>query len=251
MKILLGAAKRQPEACDHLIKDQKRSVLFRNLPQKFQKTGSRGHYPHIGRNRFHHHGGDFLRIGLEQFFHRSRIIVLGHQGIFGIIRGNSGAVRNRGCQSCRTGLDQKPVRMSVIAALEFDDLIPLRIPPRYPDRTHHRLRAGADQTAHLHGRDQLRKQFCHLHLLFRRRAVGQSVSARLPDLFDHSGMGMSQDSRSPGTDIVDHLISIHIHDPASMGGRYKPGCPSYGTEGAHRTVHAPRNMAFCRFKQLS
>ena len=138
--------------------------------------------------------------------------------------------------------------MAVVTALEFHDFISSCKSPGHPDGTHDSLCAGAYQPAHFHRRHQFGDELCQTHFPLRRRTESQSGPAGLRYFLDHPGVCMAQNPRPPGADIVYHLIAVHIHDSAAMGGGNKPWGPAHCAEGPDRTVDSSRNMPLRLFK---
>src|SRR5699024_10880428 len=98
--------------------------------------------------------------------------------------------------------------------------------------------------------NQLRDQFRKLHFFFRRRAVCKSQITGLFYFLNNSGISVSKNPGTPGTDIINVFISVCIPDSAASGGSDKPWRPSDRLESSDRAVDASRNMLFCTLKQF-
>ena len=88
----LCAAQSNSEAAHDLVEDQKGSLVGAQFPEPFQEPFHRDYDAHVPGYRFHDDGGDLTPVALEEFFHRSQIVVLGDECVPGIILRDPGAV---------------------------------------------------------------------------------------------------------------------------------------------------------------
>jgi hypothetical protein len=61
---------------------------------------------------------------------------------------------------------------------------------------------------------------------------------------------MSKDHRTPGQDVVDVGVSIHINEPRPFGASDETGLPSDRSEGTDGTIHTTGNELLRLFKEL-
>ena len=164
------------------------------------------------------------------------------------IRGrNTPTVRYASGQRPASGLDQQPVRMPVVTAPEFYNFIPACIAPGRPHSTHNGFRTGIDQPEFFHGRHTVPYQFRQLCLLLRGRAKRQAIQRCLPHLLHHNRMGMPQNPRSPGTDIVNPFIAILIQELVPFCASDEQRRAAHTAKCPHRAVHAAWHKRTCFF----
>src|ERR1700744_1036084 len=102
--------------------------------------------------------------------------------------------------------------MPVITAIELDDFIALRESPCQPDGAHARLRAGTGHAYLLYARHRFANQLRHLHF---ERIGNAKTCAMFGGGFyggDYFGMRMAQNGWSPGEDIINQFIAVHVPD---------------------------------------
>ena len=105
--------------------------------------------------------------------------------------------------------------MPVIAPLEFDDLVFPGERARQSDCTHRGFGAGVDHADHFNGRHDGGDEFCHFNFTFGGRSKTCSAVGRFFYGAQNLRMGMSEDHRSPGTDVVDVFVSVHVPQPGT------------------------------------
>ena len=141
--------------------------------------------------------------------------------------------------------------MSVVAAYALDDLVAAGGGPCEPDRGHCRLGAAVDESNHLHAGEG-GDDFLGQHRLgFGRRAERSPPADGLGERRHHPFVGMSDDHRAVGADVVDVPVAIDVDQEAALGlldeDRRSPNpleCPD--GRGVHRhqsrsaiTIHRP------------
>ncbi len=100
--------------------------------------------------------------------------------------------------------------MTVIAAVEFYDLVAFCISPRQSQRGHSRFRARVDKTEHLKARHEFHHTFCQLDLQGAGRAIRCAFNRGFLNGLHHLWMSMPCNQRPPREDVIDVTISIHI-----------------------------------------
>ncbi len=105
--------------------------------------------------------------------------------------------------------------MAVIAALEFDDLVPPGKAARQANGAHGRFCAGGDHAHHFDGWHQLANLVGHLCFERGRGAKREPLAHHGFNGLDHLRMGVSEDHWSPGADIINIAVSVCIIEPGS------------------------------------
>ena len=142
-----------------------------------------------------------------------------------------------------TGLYQQGVGVAVVAACELNDPVAGSDAACKPDGTHGCFRPGVDQTHFFERKDPLAQFFCHLGLQRVRRAEADALIRRVFDPFEHGRVGMPDDHRPPGTDVVDVGASLHIMEIGSFAALHEYRGSADRTESADRRIDAPGNPA--------
>ena len=141
-------------------------------------------------------------------------------------------------QGRRTGPHQQTVAVAVIAALKLDDLVPAGGPPGQADGRHDGLGARVHHADHLDVGHQLHHELGHLHLPLGGSAEAESVLDgplhRLPD----DRVVVPQDHGTPGTDIVQIFVALHIVDVCAVRPLDEARGHIHRPEGTHRRVDA-------------
>src|SRR5512138_457000 len=100
--------------------------------------------------------------------------------------------------------------MTVITAIEFDDLVAFGISTCQPQRRHGRFGPGIDEADHLDVRHELHDLLRQIELQRTRRAIGCPLDRGCLDCSYNIGMCMARDEWSPGEDVVNVAVTIHI-----------------------------------------
>src|SRR5690606_39802933 len=98
--------------------------------------------------------------------------------------------------------------MSVIAALELHDTVASRVAARQANRAHGRFSARAHHPDELYGRHQLADLLGDARLDLRRCAERKTQRRALLHRADHVGVGVTENHRAPGSDIVDVALAV-------------------------------------------
>src|SRR5262249_19143682 len=117
---------------------------------------------------------NFSVVRLKDSFDRCGIVVAGEQRVAGRGPGDAWTGRNAECERTRSSLDEKRIRMPVIAPFELDDLVASGRRARDPDRAHRRFGAGADESDSLKRRHQFAYAFAELNLERTGRTVARA-----------------------------------------------------------------------------
>ncbi len=107
------------------------------------------------------------------------------------------------------------VGMAVVAARKLDDRIAPSGAARQTHSGHDRLGARRHEPNHLQVRDSRRHELGQLHFLPAGRAEGKTRGGGRRHRLHHVGVGVPQDQRPPGADVVDETTAVRIKDVAA------------------------------------
>ena len=98
----------------------------------------------------------------------------------------------------------------MVAAREFDDFVSSCDTTGDANGAHGRFGAAAYESHTLHARNSSDDEFREMRLHFGWRSERSSSRGSLADSVDHLGVGMAEDHRPPGADVIDVAIAIDI-----------------------------------------
>ena len=247
---LLRAAERQPEAGDHLVENERRAVFVAEPPQPLQKAVGGFHHAHVGGDRLDDDRRDFPRILREEPFDASEVVVSGGQRVPGAGRGHPRAVRHPRRHHARARLHKHRVAVSVVAAREFDELVPPGEAARRAHRAHDRLGTRIDHPYHPDRRDRPADELRHLHLAFGRRAEAEAVLHRALDRLTHRRVIVPENHRPPRADVIGVFPAVRVVDFLPVGAGDKARGQPHRAERPHRAVDPAGNDRFRPREQL-
>ena len=223
---------------DHLIENQQRTGLCADLAQAGEESLCRGDDSHVSRNRLDDDRGNLIGVSVERSLHRREIVVGRYERV-----GRRGA-RHTGAGGCPerqragAGLDQERVRVSVIAAFEFQDPIALRGGSRDAQRAHRGFGARAHEAHSLERWHQRPDTLAELDLERAGRPEAGAEPGRRGQRSHESPRRVAVDERSPRHHIIDVAIAVDVLDVRASGAANEQrGCAD-ALEGAHGTVDA-------------
>ena len=193
----LRAAERDAKTRHHFVVNQHRAVFGSQIAQGFDEVFRRPHQIHIARKRLNDDTGDFAADLGKGFFELGDIVVFQHQRVLGEIGGHACGRRVAEGKQAAARFHQQAVGMAVVAALEFDDFVAAGKAARQTDSRHGGFRARADQTHLLDAGHQFGDCFGDHNLALGGRAERQPAQSRFAHGFNHFGMGVADDGRSP------------------------------------------------------
>src|ERR1051325_5676985 len=159
-----------------------------------------------------------------------------------IRRWDSSAIRIAKSQPTRAGFYQERISMSVIAAIEFDDLISLGESARQTDGGHRRLGPRVAHPNLLNAGHERANQLRHRDFERIGNSKARTVLGRVLDGFYDFWMRMAEYRWPPRADIVDILVSIHVTNTRPLGLVDEKRLPSNRPKRAHRRIHSARNV---------
>jgi len=216
-------------------------VFGRRLPQRFQKTVLRQDNSHVARHRFQDDGRQILGVKLHGFFQRGDVIVRQAQGQVSHRFRNSRRSRNAQCRDAGAGLDEQRIGMAVVAAVKFDDHVSARAAAGQANRRHGGFRSGTGHSHPLHRGNGLANQPGHFRFRRRGRAEAGSPPGGIADGRNHVRVGVSENHRPPGKNVVDVFFSVQVIDFAACGALNKQRVAADRFPGAHRRINAAGN----------
>ena len=130
----------------------------------------------------------------------------------------------------------------MIVARKLDQQLATSEAAGQPNGTHRGLGTGIHQADTIDRIDRVDDQLGQL--IFTRRGstvAGATIQCRLQGSH-HGGMPVTQDHRSPGTDVVDIAIAVDVLQPAALAALNDDWRAPHRTEGACRAVDAARHQ---------
>ena len=147
-----------------------------------------------------------------------------------------------------TGLYQQSVGVAVVAACELDNPVACSDAARKPNGTHGRFRPGVDQTHFFERGDPLAQFFRHLGFQWMRRAEADTLIHCIFDPLEHGRVGMSDDHRPPGANVVDVGTILHIVEIGSLAALHEYWRSADRPESTDRRVDTSGDLAAGRIK---
>ena len=141
----------------------------------------------------------------------------------------------------RTGGGQQRIRVSVIAAREFDDLVAARGTAGDPHRGHGGLRAGGDQPHVFRDGNPGTDPLGELHLRARRCPETEAPGGRLLHGRDDLRMGVPEQRRPPGTHEIDVAGAVDVGHSATGCLLDETRRAAHGRECPHGRVDPARD----------
>ena len=222
----------------HLVKAEEGPVRGRQVAAGLEE-GLRGRdEAGVADDRLQDDARDLARVGRKGGLEGGDVVVLDRQGAGCRALGHARRVGQAQRGHARPGLHQEGVAVAVVAAHEFQHLLPPR------ERTHQAedgqagLRARIHHAHHLHARHAGDDGFGHLVLQGAGRAEGcafrQLGDQRLP----HLRVGVTHDGRAPGADVVDERVAVDVDAAGPLHPVEDDGLAADRLEGTDRGVDA-------------
>ncbi len=202
-----------------------------------------GHQAHVARHGFDDHRRDSSAITREQLAECGIVVVSKGRGIFHDRRRNAGRVGIAEGGSAATCFHEQGVRMAVVGAVELHDHVPPREAARHAQSAHRGLGPTRHATQHLYARITLDHRFREAHLSLRRRAERKALGSRFRNALHDLGMRVTEDRRTPRTDVVEIRIVVGIEDARPERTRDEQRMPANRAERAYRAIHPAGHQA--------
>ena len=117
----LGTGRTQSESGHHLVGDEHAPVISGQLPEQLQVAGLGQIKPSIGRHQFEDHRRQLTVMLREDPPQRLRIIKRENEGLPRDLRRHPRTVRISQSERTGTCLHEQPIRVPMVAAIEFDN----------------------------------------------------------------------------------------------------------------------------------
>ena len=140
--------------------------------------------------------------------------------------------------------------MPVITSLELDNLVAAGDAPCKTHGAHGGFGAGIHQADLVDSRNHPHHQLGQARLSLGRRPETGSPPGGRGNGFDHLGVRVAEDQRSPGGETVDIFPAGRVPYPAPESIGDKKGRPAHRPESPHRGIHAAGNYFFRLLEQL-
>ncbi len=248
---LLRTAEGYPKSGHHFIEDQHRVLPLGDQAQSDQIIVCCGNASHVADDRLHDHACNLMLVLLKSVLDRRQIVKRQRERELNEFFRNAGGSRNAERRNARSGLHQQCVGMTVIAAFELDDVFAFCISARQADCGHGRFRARADEANFLHVREGGQHQFCKISFRRSRCSEAGSVARCADDGVEDIRLGMAENKRSPGSDVVDVFVFVRVPDVRTFAAHDEWRVATHGSKRAHRRIHAARDHAFGALLQAS
>ena len=134
--------------------------------------------------------------------------------------------------------------MPVITADKFYNLVTPRIAACQTKGAHRRFRSGVHHADDFDGRIYALDQFCKFSFEKCRCTVACAPRYRFLKRLDNLRMCMTDDHRSPRSNIVNVFISVNIIDLRPLSTRNKGRVSAHIGKGTNGAVHSARHMLF-------
>ena len=160
-KPALGAVGAKAKACHYLIKNQYAAVFGAQLAQSLHKPWFGQDAVHIAGNRLDDDAGEFIADFVECLLECVDVVVgQGHR----VLRqdlGYTGRARHTKSERARAGLNQQRIRMPVVAAFKFDDLVAAGGPAGETNSAHGGFGTRVTHAQQIHRGHVAANNFCH------------------------------------------------------------------------------------------
>jgi len=247
---LRRATARQPEAGHHLVGDQERAVLARQLAQGVQEGRLRLDDAHVPDDGLEDDRGDVVAFALEQRAQAVDVVVASDGGEPGDRTWNAGAGGDARRQRARAGRHEQPVGVTVVVARELHDPVPAGRAAGDAERAHRGLGAAVHEADSVDARVALEHRLGEVHLAPRGRAEAGAVAGRVGDRLDDARVGVAQDHRSPRADGVQVRVAVLVPHGGALTAGQERGRAADAPEGADGRVDASGDEALRAGEQI-
>jgi hypothetical protein len=242
---LLRAAERHAESGDDLVEYQHHAVLVAERAQPLQKAITWRNDAHVAGDRLKDDRGDLIALCFESDRHSVKIVVRQHDRVgsitLGHARGRGDSQRHEAGARC----NQQRIRVTVIVAVELDELVASGIAASQSDRAHGRLGAARDHAHHIHAGDHVADSLGELNLDLRRRSIARATVELLANPIEHLVGCVTQYHRAPRRHKIDVLVADGVPHVRALGVIVEDRIATHALERTDRRIHAARDIARC------
>src|SRR5438067_7291808 len=132
--------------------------------------------------------------------------------------------------------------MAVITTGELDDLIAFGESSHEPEAGHRRLRPAIHHPDFFDCRHPCADEFGHFHFKRIGNTEANALLRRLADSANDNWRSMSENSRSPASDVIDQFNTIDGPDASAFRALDEKWFASNRPEGPDRGIHAAWNL---------
>src|SRR5580692_6403552 len=164
---------------------------------------------------------------------------------------DAGGARDAERRNTGTSFHQEGVRVSVIAALAFYNVLALGVSTSQSNGGHGRFRPRIDEPDFLHMRERGQHDFSQVSLGGSGGAKAGAVAGGVHNRFDHFGGSVPENEWTPRAHVVDVLVAIGVEDMGTLPAHNEGRVSAYGTKGTHWRIDAAGNHLLGAFLQLA
>ena len=180
-------------------------------------------------------------VGLEEGLDRRQIVVRSDEGRRGGAVRDAGRVGQAERRDARPRRHEERVGVPVVAPVELDHLLAVRVGAHQAEDAHARLGAGVGEADHLDGGHRVDHHLRQLVLQDAGRAERRALLHRLRDRIEDGIIGVAEDGGAPGADVVDVLVAIDVVGLAALDAVEDHRLAADRLERTHRRGDAARH----------
>ena len=174
--------------------------------------------------------------------HRVNIVERQNDGMLRERRRHARAVGIAKRERAGPGLHEQRIRVAVVAAVELDDFVAPGESAREADGAHARFRARIAHANLLHARHERTNQLRHRDFERIRDAEARAFFSGGFDGGNDFRMGVAENRRPPGADVINQFIAVHVPDVRAFGPVDEERLAADGAERAHGRIDAAGNI---------
>ncbi len=209
-------------------------MLCAEFAECFEEFRGGADQVHVSGDGFDDDAGDLvagLGEGVDELL---GVVVVEYPGVLGEVGGHAGRGGVAEGEHAAAGFDQQAVGVAVVAAFEFDEQVAPGVAARQADGAHGGFGAGGDEAHHVEAGDEFDELFGQVDFSFCGRAEGEAVGGSFLHGADDVGVGMADDQRPPGADVIEVTLAVGIPEVGACATGEEARFAADGTEGAHR-----------------
>mmetsp|Transcript_10182 Transcript_10182/g.15233 ORF Transcript_10182/g.15233 Transcript_10182/m.15233 type:complete len:233 (+) Transcript_10182:688-1386(+) len=208
--MFLSSTVSNAESCHNFVKHQNCSILITKLAEALKEFLGWRNESRVSNNRLKDNSSNFIFVVLKDLFYAFNVIILGAKSSLGCCFWDSWRVWETKCSHTRSSLYEEGISMTVIASLKFDNFLPLCVRADKTNHSHARLGSRVGKANHLHRRNSIDDHFRKNILEDTRSTEGSSLLHCFFNLSKNSVICMTNNSRTPGSHVVNVLVSINV-----------------------------------------
>ena len=139
--------------------------------------------------------------------------------------------------------------MTVIAALELDDLVASGKATRQTNGAHGGLGTRAGHAHQRHAGHERANGFSELDLDLGGAAKAEPTLGSLYNRLANARVVVTHDHRAPGKHVINVALAVGIKEIGALGALHEPGRSTHRFEGPHGRVHATGNGVFSALEE--